>query len=43
VAAVGGGAASIFTALEEPLGLKLRATRAPVDVFVIEDAAKPAN
>ena len=34
---------SIFTALEEQLGLRLRAERAPVDVFVIEGAEKPTN
>ena len=34
-------APSIFTAVEEQLGLKLEATKAPVDVLVIERAEKP--
>jgi uncharacterized protein (TIGR03435 family) len=34
---------SIFTAMEEQLGLRLRAERAPVDVFLIESAEKPTN
>lgn len=32
---------SLFTAVQEQLGLKLDATRAPVDVLVIEHAEKP--
>lgn len=32
---------SLFTALEEQLGLKLEAQRAPVDVLVIESAERP--
>jgi uncharacterized protein (TIGR03435 family) len=34
-------APSIFTAVQEQLGLKLEPTRAPVDVLVIESADKP--
>jgi len=36
-------APSIFTALEEQLGLELRPSRAEVDVFVIDSADKPTN
>jgi uncharacterized protein (TIGR03435 family) len=32
---------SIFTALEEQLGLDLEATRAPVDLLIIDRAAMP--
>jgi uncharacterized protein (TIGR03435 family) len=33
---------SIFTALQQQLGLRLEARRAPVDVLVIDSAAQPA-
>jgi uncharacterized protein (TIGR03435 family) len=34
-------APSLFTALEEQLGLKLESTKGPVDVFVIEEVERP--
>lgn len=40
-AAAANDAPSIFTAVQEQLGLKLEATRAPVDVLVIESAEHP--
>ena len=33
----------LFTALQEQLGLKLESTRTPVEVLVIESAARPEN
>jgi len=34
---------SIFTALQEQLGLKLESTRAPVDVYVIDSVERPSD
>ena len=36
------GAPSIFTALQQQLGLKLEASKAPAAYYVIERAEKPA-
>jgi uncharacterized protein (TIGR03435 family) len=35
--------ASIFTAMQQQLGLKLEATKAAVEVFIIDQAAKPTE
>ena len=37
------GTPSVFTALEEQLGLKLESTRASVDVLVIDAAERPVD
>jgi uncharacterized protein (TIGR03435 family) len=36
-------AISIFTAIQEQLGLKLVASRGPVDVFVIDSVTRPTG
>jgi uncharacterized protein (TIGR03435 family) len=36
-------APSIYTALQEQLGVKLEAAKAPVDVFVIESIERPTD
>jgi len=36
-------APELFTAVQEQLGLKLAATRAPIDVFVIDAATRPTQ
>jgi uncharacterized protein (TIGR03435 family) len=35
------GSASLFTAIQEQLGLRLESRRAPVNVLVIESAERP--
>lgn len=35
--------ADLFTALREQLGLELKATRAPVEVIVIDSAQRPSE
>jgi uncharacterized protein (TIGR03435 family) len=42
-AAEPGDAPSIFTAVQEQLGLKLEARRAPVDILVIDRAGRPSE
>ena len=41
-AAAADGRASIFTAVQEQLGLRLNAARGPVDVVVVEAVERPA-
>ena len=36
-------APSIYTALQEQLGLKLESQKGPVEIFIIEDAARPSE
>jgi uncharacterized protein (TIGR03435 family) len=43
VAPIDSDAPSIFTALQEQLGLKLEPAKAPVDVFVIENVERPTD
>jgi uncharacterized protein (TIGR03435 family) len=41
--AVADGLPDLFTAVQEQLGLKLDATKAPVDVLVIDKVSKPSE
>jgi uncharacterized protein (TIGR03435 family) len=41
IAAIDPNGPSLFTAIQEQLGLKLEATKAPVDVLVIDRVGKP--
>lgn len=40
---VEGGGASIFTALQEQLGLKLESSKAPVETFLIDQVERPSE
>jgi len=39
----GGNGPTIFTALQEQLGLRLESTKGPVDILVIDDVSKPTE
>jgi uncharacterized protein (TIGR03435 family) len=38
-----GGGPSIFTALQEQLGLRLESTKGPVEILVIDSIARPSE